>query len=132
MVCRGGNLALNIAPQPDGNLPAAAVRAADGLGGWLRGNGEAIYGTRTAEPWEAGNTAFTRKGSVVYALVKIAEGEKVAGEVAVPWPGEVRKMTLLCTGDALPFRRTDEGYSVGIPRDLQGQDPAALAIRMEK
>ena len=132
VVCRGGNLALNIAPQPDGNLPAAAVRAADGLGGWLRGNGEAIYGTRTAEPWEAGNTAFTRKGSVVYALVKIAEGEKVVGEVAVPWPGEVRKMTLLCTGDALPFRRTDEGYSVGIPRDLQGQDPAALAIRMEK
>ena len=26
VVCRGGNLALNIAPQPDGTLPAAAVR----------------------------------------------------------------------------------------------------------
>ncbi len=132
VVSRGGNLALNIAPQPDGNLPAAAVRAADALGDWLRDNGEAIYGTRTADPCEAGNVAFTQKGETVYALVKLAEGEELARELLIPWPAEAGKLTLLGAGAPLGFTRTDSGLRVRIPQVLVGHDPFALAIRIEK
>ena len=132
VVARGGNLALNIAPQPDGNLPAAAVRAADGLGDWLRVNGEAIYGTRATEPWESGNTAFTKKGDVTYALVKLAEGERLASKLFLRWPGEAHRLTILGTGVPLRFERAGGGFLIAIPRELENSDPIALAVRMEK
>lgn len=43
---RGANLLLNIGPQPDGALPAAALERLDSMGRWLRANGETIYGTQ--------------------------------------------------------------------------------------
>ena len=41
----GANLLLNIGPQPNGELPAAALDRLKGMGEWLRANGETIYGT---------------------------------------------------------------------------------------
>ena len=132
VVCRGGNLALNVAPPPDGNLPAAAVRSMEGLGKWLRDNGEAIYGTRLAEPNEDGITAFTCKGDVHYAIVRLPEGEKLGETLLIPWKGEVKKLTLLGLNAPMEFTRTDEGLLVRIPEILRGHDPIAPAFRMEK
>ena len=131
VVCRGGNLALNIAPQPDGCLPGPAVRAVDKMGDWLRDNGEAIYGTRMAEPNEIGNVAFTRKGSVNYALVRMAEGETLKDELLIPWTGPVSKLTLLGLNAPMRFTQTLEGIKVAIPEMLRGTSPMAPAFRME-
>ncbi len=131
VVCRGGNLALNIAPQPDGRLPAAGVRILDALGGWLRRNGEAIYGTRMAEPNEAGAVAFTRKGETHYALLRQPEDTPRPSEVLIPWPHPVHRLTLLSTGTELLFTRTEEGIRVGLPQNLSEEDWLAPVIRME-
>ncbi len=131
VVCRGGNLALNIAPQPDGRLPGSGVRVLDALGDWLRKNGEAIYGTRLAEPNEAGTVAFTKKGNTHYALIRLPEGEKLPEEFLIPWPHEVRRLTLLAENAELPFRRVPEGLLVRLPRSLRESNPAAPAFRME-
>ena len=131
VVCRGGNLALNIAPQPDGRLPAPAVKAADGLGAWLKDNGEAIYGTRLAEPNEQGITAFTRKGQTHYALVRLPEGERLQSTLLIPWPHEARRLTLLGLEAPLPFERTERGLSVRLPEILVGHSPIAPAFRIE-
>ena len=132
VVCRGGNLALNIAPQPDGELPGAAVRAVDGLGAWLRANGEAIYGTRLAEPNEQGRVAFTKKGDVHYALLRLPEGEALGRTVTIPWPGEVNKLTLLDVETPLRFTRTGEGLVAELPDILVGSNPIAPTFRLEK
>ena len=43
---KGANLLLNIGPQPDGNLPSAALERLQGMGEWLHSKaGESIYGT---------------------------------------------------------------------------------------
>ena len=131
VVCRGGNLALNIAPQPDGRLPEDGVRILDELGAWLRENGEAIYGTRLAEPNEANEVAFTRKGETVYALIRLPEGEVLPGEYLIPWPHPVSRLTLLSGGQKLSFRRTEAGLLVQLPSSLAGTAPYAPAIRME-
>ena len=132
VVCRGGNLALNIAPQPDGRLPAEAVRAVDGLGDWLRDNGEAIYSTRMAEPNEAGNVAFTRKGDVHYALVRLEEGERLAGDILIPWKGPVSRMTFVSVHGETRFTRCDEGIRVVVPEILRGTNPIAPVFKIEK
>lgn len=44
---KGANLLLNIGPQPDGNLPVAALERLKGIGEWLHSRaGESIYGTK--------------------------------------------------------------------------------------
>ena len=45
IVAKGGNLALNISPQPDGRIPVEAWESLRGLGVWMQMYGEAIYGT---------------------------------------------------------------------------------------
>jgi alpha-L-fucosidase len=134
VVCRGGNLALNIAPQPDGNLPAAAVRSVDGMGAWLRDNGEAIYSTRLDDPNEDGITAFTRSkdGRTHYAMVRLPEGEKLGETLLIPWPHEANRLTLLGLEAPLRFERTDAGLLVTVPEILRGHNPIAPAIRIEK
>ena len=132
VVCRGGNLALNIAPQPNGALPAGALRSVEGMGAWLRANGEAIYGTRMAEPNESGRVAFTKKGEKVYAIVRQPEDEMLGDRILIPWPGEVRKVTLLDMEVSLEFQRTQEGLEVVLPYSLIGSCPLAPVFRFEK
>lgn len=131
IVCRGGNLALNIAPQPDGRLPAPAMRAAEKLGAWLRENGEAIYGTRMTDPNESGAVAFTKKGDKRYALVRVKEGEALGESLFIPWPEKVGRMTVVGLEAPLRFERRDGGYQVSVPQLLIGSSPLALVIRME-
>lgn len=49
LVSRGGNLLLDIGPNGDGTIPIIMEQRLLEIGDWLRVNGEAIYGTRTAE-----------------------------------------------------------------------------------
>ena len=131
VVCRGGNLALNIAPQPNGMLPAQAVSAVDGLGDWLRVNGEAIYATRMAEPNECGTVAFTRKKDAVYALVRLPEGEMLGKSILIPWTAPVSSVTLLDGEAALSFEKADGGLLVHLPAGLADTCSLAPAFRLQ-
>ena len=130
VVCRGGNLALNIAPQPNGMLPAQAVRSVNGLGDWLRTNGEAIYGTRMTEPNECGRVAFTRKGDVTYALLRLPEEERLGESVFIPWNAPVSAITLLDGEVPLRFEKQENGLLVHLPEEIAGTCPLAPAFRM--
>lgn len=145
VVCRGGNLALNIPPQPDGRLPKGAVKSVDGMGKWLRANGEAIYETRICAPYEVGSVAFTQraKEGKVYAIFRMEEGETLGEKLIIPYDGEVNRVTLLDCGE-VSFRRVElncaecaekgirHGIEVDVPYALVGSSPLAPAFRLEK
>jgi alpha-L-fucosidase len=46
IVCRGGNLLLDIGPTADGRIPVVMEERLTQIGSWLKPNGEAIYGTK--------------------------------------------------------------------------------------
>jgi alpha-L-fucosidase len=48
---KGGNYLLNIGPKGDGSVPEESVEAMNAIGGWMKVNGESIYGT-TAGPFD--------------------------------------------------------------------------------
>ncbi len=130
IVCRGGNLALNIAPQPDGRLPRRAMEAARGLGEWLNVYGDCIYGTRICAPHERGNWAFTQKNGNAYAFLRLPEGEALADDVLIPWNDGAKAVTDISTGESLPFESGTDGLRVKLPSALAGKNPIAPAFKI--
>ncbi len=68
IVCKGGNLALNVSPQPDGRIPKRAKEILQELGAWLKKYGEAIYSTRPCAPYKVHNTFLTQTKECIYAV----------------------------------------------------------------
>lgn len=134
VVSKGGNLALNVGPQPDGRLPQGAVQSIKELGAWLRIHGEAIYGTRMCEPFFTGRHAFTRKGDIVYCSYKYEADDAAVEEfVHLPYTGEIAAIELVGSEGKLEFRRADDGVIVRLPfGEWLGDAPIAHVFRMLK
>ncbi len=67
IVSKGGNLLLNVGPTPWGTFQPMAVDYLRQVGGWLKVNGEAVYGTR---PWLVYGEAATREKITIQASDK--------------------------------------------------------------
>lgn len=117
VISKGGNLALNVAPGPDGRIPAPAIESLDGLGAWLRANGEAVYSTRPAAPYRAGDWAFTGRGGTVYAIRLWKESDDCdPGEIPLgDAKATVVKVRHLASGKALDFETSSGGIRIKDP-----------------
>ncbi len=131
VVCRNGNLALNIGPQPDGRLPIGALRSAEGLGNWLKVNGSAIYGTRPAEPYEIGSFAYTKKGNTVNILYRLAEGETLPNSSFLPWNGGKPENVRILGKDAPIQAEVQENGILVYWGELAGTNPIAPVVSFE-
>ncbi len=102
---RGGNLLLNIGPQPDGTLPAAALERLSGIGEWLQANGETIYGTEAGPVTPRTWGVTTRRGNRIF--VHIFDWPDT--ELFVPLRGERIQSAAQFGGGRIPFRQDSEG-----------------------
>ncbi|QHT58860.1 alpha-L-fucosidase [Paenibacillus lycopersici] len=132
VVAKGGNLALNVGPQPDGRLPEGAIKGIRELGAWLNVYGEGVYGTRICAPYYTGDWAFTRKADTVYAFRIYRDPQATpARELTIPYLEEVRRIEVMGGGEALAFARTSEGYRVRLPEpDQDAETPIAIGFRI--
>ncbi len=114
IVARGGNLALNIAPQPDGKLPEEGMKSLYKLGKWLKINGEAIYETIACDTLESNETyAFTQKANVIYMLYKYSEGSiRLPKSIELSISNPIREIRLLRTNESIPFVKNVTGISI--------------------
>jgi alpha-L-fucosidase len=137
IVAKGGNFLLNVGPQPDGALPAAALERMKEMGDWLQVNGEAIYGTRPVAPYKEGPVAFTRKGKVIYAIYLAKQpGDGLPARLTLsalkPSPGA--SVRLLGAEAALTAQAAPSGdITIDIPAALRKAPPSrhAFAFRFE-
>lgn len=115
----GGNLLLNVGPQPDGQLPPAFVERALKIGEWLDVHGEAIYGS------DGGNlTEFitygrqTMKDNKLYPhhpLLGWEAGAEAGGSGYAGIPGYAAD-----NGQELSFRQEgDVLWIEGLPRNVR-------------
>ena len=120
VVAKGGNLALNLAPQPDGRLPYRALRELAVLAKWMNIFCTGIYGTRSVAPYRAGKYAFTRTkdSKTVYAFYLYDESETAQKTYHIPYTGAAAQVTDLRTGEKLPFAQTSQGLTVQLPETL--------------
>ena len=71
----GGNYLLNVGPKPDGTIQRELVSRLEGMGDWLKVNGESIYGTQRCPFGAASIGVTTCRGNTAYVHV-------------FRWPGE--------------------------------------------
>jgi alpha-L-fucosidase len=113
IVSKGGNLALNVAPQPDGRLPLPALCRMAEMGAWLKQYGEAIYGTRVYAPYSSGEFAFTQKVAEGKVFSFYLGDSGFAPEITIPFSEKpvvsVKNMT---SGVNLPFKAKNGGIAV--------------------
>ena len=130
-VSKGGNLVLDIGPQPNGELPLEAVTVVQGMGAWLKVNGDAIYGTRATDEYESEKVRFTKKGDSIYALVPLEEGEALSDTLLLPIKQAVHDVTYLGDGEKVPFKSTADGLELALPNPICGADTLAAVFKID-
>ncbi|HOD84193.1 MAG: Alpha-L-fucosidase [Planctomycetes bacterium ADurb.Bin126] len=130
VVSKGGNLILNVGPDPDGQLPPTALERMREIGEWLKVNGEAIFATRAVAPYRDGKVAFTRKGKTVCAIYLADEGESLPRSIsfAGPAPKAGSKVRLLGFEPALKWRGDSGKTVVEVPPEARAKQPCLHAF----
>lgn len=131
VVVKGGNLAINVGPQPDGRIPTENIRTLKELGAWLRVYGEAIYDTRACAPYKKDGIGFTKKGNTVYVLQAFADEADVAdSEVWIPYTGTANEVSALGGDRILGFTREEGGLRVALEERVYERTPFARVFRI--
>ncbi|CAK0892830.1 unnamed protein product [Prorocentrum cordatum] len=136
VVAKNGNLLLDVGPAANGSIPWPQQRVLEGLGDWMKVNGEAIRASRPylqAGAVAKGNCRFTAREDRVYAVLQAVEfGAPVHfkhEELMVP----AAAAELLVEGRALPLALEAGGWQ--IPLDAAGRTagrgslPVVLRLR---
>lgn len=121
VVAKGGNLVLNIGPQPDGRLPKPGVELIKGLGKWLDIYGEAIYGTRICYPYYNNRYAFTKKDNNVYCFYMYEQDEKSKKVLQIPYDGKVNNIILIGSEEKVNFKNGNGRINIELPDSVVGK-----------
>jgi alpha-L-fucosidase len=139
IVSKNGNLLMNIGPRSDGTIPDEVQQVLLGVGGWLKVNGDAIYGTRPwttygegptkvaagtfqdtkTENYTAEDFRFTTKGNNLYAIEMAwpsgqeAVVHSLAGDALKG--KQIRAITLLGSDATLTYSMRPDGLHIQLP-----------------
>lgn len=119
IVAKGGNLALNVSPQPDGRFPIEAIERMKGLGKWLDVYGEAIYKTRICAPYFTGKFAFTKKHGIVYCFRLYQADEPKEEYITIPFHEKIEKIDIVGGEENIPLHVSSKGLKVKTPDHKQ-------------
>lgn len=132
VVSKNGNLLLNVGPMADGTIPPEQAERLEGLGAWLKLNGEAIFDTR---PWSRaeGQTGdglpvrFTQKEGALYAIIL---GKPQSDHLEIPALSVPETASIYVLGYNAPFAWQQRGSALALtlPRTLP--DTAAVALKI--
>ena len=101
-------------PQPDGNLPAAALERLSGIGEWMGRYGESVYGTDASGIPEQSWGVTTRKDNAIYMhLIEPLEG---VGSVVLPLDAKVKSVKAMTDGASLKYRQSDGRLTVELEK----------------
>jgi alpha-L-fucosidase len=125
VVDRGGNVLLNVGPDPDGVIPPAHVAILTEVGKWLNENGKSIYGTR-AGPFEPVDSLYgsTHKDNKIYIHL-ISSNKGTTGIHLPKYDRKIRSCRIL-KGQSLRFSQDKNGIDIAI--DSKQLDPAVTTI----
>lgn len=127
VISRGGNLLLDVGPQPDGRIQAESVERLRAMGAWVHANGEAIYGSTYGPIQGRADVRTTAKGRTVFVFLV----DKPKGELLLPGlEGRVQHVRVLDGGRPLEFRRTEGELRIAVPAEVAERQTPVLAVSL--
>lgn len=132
IVCKGGNLLLNIGPSPEGIWPEDAYDRLEDIGDWIDVNGEAIYGTRAIAPFKESKICYTNKKNTntVYAIYMADKDEKtIPSKIVINsfTPKAGTEITLLGNNKSLKWEKVGNGTLISVPAEIQNNPTSKFA-----
>lgn len=115
---KGANLLLNVGPQPNGKIPAAALDRLREIGEWTSRYGETIYGTVAGDIPVQEWGVTTRKGNRLF--VHIFDHQEKS--LTLPLQSKVKKAFVYDTKQTLKTKRTEEGVTIFFDEVPSGTD----------
>lgn len=115
---KGANLLLNIGPQPNGEIPAAALERLKGMGEWMRKYGETIYGTTAGDIPAQDWGVTTRKGDRLFVHI-FKLGSKT---LELPLKAKVIAAKAFDGGKAVAFSQAADGVTLTFDEVPSGID----------
>ncbi|HWD18374.1 MAG TPA: alpha-L-fucosidase [Verrucomicrobiae bacterium] len=125
---KGGNYLLNIGPTSEGLFPEASITRLHEIGGWMKTNGVAIYGT-TASPFprELSWGRCTKKGNTLYLHVFNWPAD---GKLHVPVFNKKAKARLLAEPHRkLPCSFDADGLVIQLPNSAPDSVATVIALQ---
>jgi len=135
IVSKNGNFLLDVGPQANGTILGVMQRNLREAGSWIKGHGEAIFGTRY---WfvgpEEGSVRFTQTREAFYMICLEELGERLALGSPVPWV-EGDQVTVVggnMSGSVVPSMKDANGSLVlEIGEDVRGADEFAWVFKID-
>jgi alpha-L-fucosidase len=131
IVAKGGNLLLNIGPNPEGELPPASRERLKELGEWMRVNGEAIYRTRAIEPYTERNMCFTRmRDGSINAIYLAGENESRPPEsirISSFSAAQGSAVAMLGAREPMDWEADSGAFVIRVPESVRAHPPCGYA-----
>jgi alpha-L-fucosidase len=126
VISRGGNLLLDVGPQPDGQIQPEFAERLNAVGAWTRHNAAAIYGS-TYGPIQ-GQQAYRTTAHAASTFVFVMD--ETATEVIVsPINRPVHQARLVSNGKPLAFHPSGKGIRVPLDKSLWESGIPVLELR---
>ena len=130
---KGGNLLLNVGPDPQGNIPQENIDRMKVIGQWMKKYGASIYGTERCK---------TDKPTWGYCTQKITNGKTHVYLQVIDWPknGELlfalhepaSAARLLHNGKELKLGNTAEGIRIAVPEKAPDEIASVIELEFDK
>lgn len=105
---KGANLLMNVGPQPNGEIPAAALQRLKEMGEWTRANGETIYGTTAGDIPVQEWGVTTRKGERLFVHIMNLDST----ELFLPLGCKVKKAFTFADKKPVKVKKTKGGVKL--------------------
>jgi alpha-L-fucosidase len=151
IVSKNGSMLLNIAPHPDGHIPAEQQQILRDIGAWLKQNGAAIYGAR---PWKVFGEGPTKTpeghlsdlGFGGFAAEDIRFTQSKDGRtlytILFGWPqdgeilirslhakhGKISSVKVHASDSSLVWEQTENGLLIKLPTEPPGKHAFVLRV----
>jgi alpha-L-fucosidase len=114
---KGGNYLLNVGPTAEGEIPVESIKLLQGVGAWMKVNGESIYGTHGTPfknlAWGRCTVKDVGADTVLYLHVLNWPSD---GKLAVPGlSNDIKSATLLAGAVPLTVEKSANGPVLALP-----------------
>lgn len=127
---KGGNMLLNVGPDPTGVVPEECTDRLDRAGEWLKQYGESIYGT-TASPFSSALTfgsATKREGKLYLHVINWPEN----GRLLVPAvKNKIRSVSLMGQSGKLAYGAGDGYILIQLPESPVNEYDSVVVVELD-